>query len=47
MRSDNAAALVGAGMVSVLLFPLLALTLRERAGAAHRGAGRGDVEDSL
>ena len=28
MRPDNAAALVGAGMVSVLLFPLLALQLR-------------------
>ena len=30
MRPDNAAALVGAGMVSVLLFPLLALQLRGR-----------------
>jgi len=46
-RSDNAAALVGAGMVSVLLFPLLALALRERTGATRPGAGRGDVEDSL
>ena len=30
MRPENAAALVGAGMVSVLLFPLLALQLRGR-----------------
>jgi Kef-type K+ transport system membrane component KefB len=30
MRPENAAALVGAGMVSVLLFPLAALTLRGR-----------------
>ena len=30
MRPDNAAALVGAGMVSVLIFPLVALTLRGR-----------------
>lgn len=30
MRTDNAAALVGAGMPSVLLFPLIALTLRRR-----------------
>ena len=30
MRPENAAALVGAGMVSVLLFPLLALRLRGR-----------------
>jgi Kef-type K+ transport system membrane component KefB len=47
MRSDNAAALVGAGMVSVLLFPLLALTLRRRTGAARPGQGRGDEEDAL
>ena len=47
MRSDNAAALVGAGMVSVLLFPLIALTLRKRAGAARPGQGRGDEEDAL
>ena len=32
MRSDNGAALVGAGMLSVLLFPLIALALRRRAG---------------
>ena len=30
MRPENAAALVGAGMVSVLVFPLAALTLRGR-----------------
>jgi Kef-type K+ transport system membrane component KefB len=47
MRSENAAALVGAGMVSVLLFPLLALALRKRAGAAQPGPGRGDDEDAL
>ena len=47
MRSDNAAALVGAGMVSVLLFPLLALMLRKRSGAAQSGQGRGDDEDAL
>src|SRR6185295_4521045 len=40
MRSENAAALVGAGMVSVLLFPLLALALRKRAGAVQLGEGR-------
>lgn len=32
MQPDNAAALVGAGILSVLLFPLLALTLRGRGG---------------
>ena len=36
MRSDNAAALVGAAMVSVLVFPLAALTVRRREGAAER-----------
>lgn len=34
MRPENAAALVGAAMVSVLVFPLLALTLRRRQQAA-------------
>jgi Kef-type K+ transport system membrane component KefB len=31
MRPENAAALVGAGILSVLLFPLIALSLRGRA----------------
>jgi Kef-type K+ transport system membrane component KefB len=47
MRSENAAALVGAGMVSVLLFPLIALVLRRRSGAVQTGQGRGDEEDAL
>jgi xanthine/uracil permease len=47
MRSENAAALVGAGMVSVLVFPLLALVLRRRSGAVQSGHGRGDDEDAL
>ena len=47
MRSENAAALVGAGMVSVLLFPLIALALRKRAGAVQPELGRGDEEDAL
>jgi Kef-type K+ transport system membrane component KefB len=36
MRSDTAAALVGAAMVSVLVFPLAALTVRRREGPAER-----------
>lgn len=47
MRSENAAALVGAGMISVLVFPLLALVLRRRFGAVQSGHGRGDDEDAL
>lgn len=47
MRSENAAALVAAGMVSVLLFPLIALAQRERAGAVQPELGRGDEEDAL
>ncbi len=47
MRSENAAALVGAGMVSVLLFPMLALALRRRVGAVQPGPGRGDDEEAL
>lgn len=35
MRADNAAALVGAGMLSVLLFPLIALALRKRSGSVQ------------
>jgi Kef-type K+ transport system membrane component KefB len=31
MRTDNAAALVGAGMLSVLLFPMTAMALRKKA----------------
>jgi Kef-type K+ transport system membrane component KefB len=31
MRTANAAALVGAGMLSVLLFPMTAMTLRKKA----------------
>ncbi len=31
MRAEEAAALVGAGMLSILLYPLLALALRRRA----------------
>ncbi|MFI8965558.1 cation:proton antiporter [Streptomyces sp. NPDC053493] len=38
MTAGEAAALVGAAMVSVLVFPLLALRLRERAGAGARPA---------
>jgi Kef-type K+ transport system membrane component KefB len=33
MRSDNAAGLVGAGLVSVVVFPLVAMALRGRAVA--------------
>jgi len=36
MKPDNAAALVGAGLLSVLLFPLLAMQLRPaQAEPAH------------
>ncbi|MEV5969844.1 cation:proton antiporter [Streptomyces sp. NPDC051921] len=42
LTAGEAAALVGAGMVSVLAFPLLALRLRARGGAgAGKGAGEG------
>ena len=40
MRRENAAALVGAAMLSVLIFPLGPLALRVRAGA-RACAGRG------
>jgi Kef-type K+ transport system membrane component KefB len=45
MRSDNAAALVGAGMLSVFLFPLIGLSLRggERAAATPDTPGE-DVQ---
>lgn len=40
MRPDNAAALVGAGMISVFLHPVLALTLRQRTKSVSTlGAG--------
>ena len=34
MRSDNAAGLVGAGLLSVVLFPIVAMAIRSRAEAA-------------
>jgi Kef-type K+ transport system membrane component KefB len=43
MRTDNAAALVGAGMLSVLLFPMTAMTLRKKSpefGATQVGNGQ-------
>ncbi|GAA1773625.1 cation:proton antiporter [Agromyces lapidis] len=36
LSSGTAAALVGAGMISVLLFPLIALALRKRGGSRRR-----------
>src|SRR5262249_52929122 len=36
LKPENAAALVGAGMVSVLLFPLLALSLRKPSAPAAK-----------
>ncbi|MFE6966531.1 cation:proton antiporter [Agromyces sp. NPDC057679] len=36
LESGTAAALVGAGMISVLLFPLIALALRKRGGSRRR-----------
>ncbi len=47
MRTDNAAALVGAAMLSVLIFPLIALALRKKAGAAKPGQGRGEDFEAL
>ena len=38
MKPENAAALVGAGMLSVLLFPYLAFALRRGAAGAHDAA---------
>lgn len=40
MRTDSASALVGAAMLSVLVFPLAAMMLRRRARANAEGAGR-------
>lgn len=39
MDTDEAASLVGAGMLSVLIFPLIALALRARASAGARSEG--------
>jgi Kef-type K+ transport system membrane component KefB len=36
MHNDEAASLVGAGMLSILAYPLIALALRRRSGAAAR-----------
>jgi Kef-type K+ transport system membrane component KefB len=43
ISSGTAAALVGAGMLSVLLFPLIALALRNRSSDAARRQPGGDV----
>jgi hypothetical protein len=43
LRPDTAAALVGAGMASVLLFPMTALTLRRACAASTEyGSARHD-----
>jgi Kef-type K+ transport system membrane component KefB len=47
MRSDNAAALVGAGMLSVLLLPLFALILRNGSALVRRSRPGGDEPDAL
>jgi hypothetical protein len=36
LKQETAASLVGAGMVSVLLFPIAALVLRRRAVLRHQ-----------
>ncbi|MFO1519626.1 MAG: cation:proton antiporter [bacterium] len=41
MRPENAAALVGAGMISVFCFPAVALGLRRRAGVLRENKGKG------
>ena len=38
-RRDNAAALVGAGLLTVMVFPLLAKALEGRSSAADAAAG--------
>src|SRR4029077_18990696 len=43
MRPENAAALVGAGMISVAVFPLVGFMLRKRAG--HVTAGSAELDD--
>ncbi|MFN8633101.1 MAG: cation:proton antiporter [Chloroflexota bacterium] len=47
MVPENAAALVGAGLVSVFLFPLIGLTLRQKPGVAGLTALEGEGEASL
>jgi Kef-type K+ transport system membrane component KefB len=42
MRPENAAALVGAGMLSVFVYPLVALTIRARTGGPERGVAMSD-----
>jgi len=42
LKPETAASLVGAGMVSVLLFPITALTLRKMAGLRHDARLEGD-----
>jgi hypothetical protein len=43
MRKDNAAALIGAALLSVLIFPLVALPLRARAvSRTGRGVRRSE-----
>jgi Kef-type K+ transport system membrane component KefB len=44
ITSGTAAALVGAGMLSVLLFPSIALTLRKRSTDAPSPSSGGDVQ---
>jgi hypothetical protein len=45
MRPENAAALVAAGMLSVLVYPILGLG-RLRAPGAGRGVGHGETGPS-
>jgi L-lactate permease len=45
ITSGTAAALVGAGMLSVLLFPLIALAIRRRSTDASRRQPDGDVHE--
>jgi hypothetical protein len=44
MRPENAAALVGAGMLSVLLFPMLGLNRLRRAGLATPAETESDAD---
>ncbi|MER7661861.1 cation:proton antiporter [Streptomyces sp. NPDC096193] len=46
LDAGEAAALVGAAMVSVLVFPLVALKLRAAGGKASQSGGRGDGHES-